>query len=93
LKWYTHLSEQLRKYGIPVYDISKLVKLVDNIRQYDYNIEKVTNEFSDLERLRLQRKNLQENIATLENTNRNLEEQRAGNELFVNKYKQLIDVT
>jgi hypothetical protein len=56
LKWYTNLSEELRKYGIPVHDISKLVKLVNNIRQYDYDVEKVINEFSNLERLRLQRK-------------------------------------
>jgi hypothetical protein len=47
LKWYTDLSEQLRKYGIPVHDISKLAKLVDNISQYDYDVEKVINEFSD----------------------------------------------
>ena len=52
LKWYTDLSEELRKYEIPVHDISKLVKLVNNIRQYDYDVEKVINEFSNLERLR-----------------------------------------
>ncbi len=62
LKWYTDLSEELRKYGIPVHDISKLVKLVNNIRQYDYDVEKVINEFSNLEHLRLQRKNLEETI-------------------------------
>ena len=73
LKWYTDLSEQLRKYGIPVYDISKFVKLVDNIRQYDHGVEKLINEFSDLERLRLRRKSLQERIVYLENANRNLE--------------------
>jgi hypothetical protein len=78
LKWYTDLSEELRKYGIPVHDISKLVKLVNNIRQYDYDVGKVINEFSNLEHLRLQRKNLEETILFLENTNRNLQEQRAG---------------
>ena len=91
LKWYTDLSEQLRKYGIPVHDISKLVKLVNNVRQYDYDAEKVINEFSDLERLGLRRKNLQESILFLENTNRNLQQQRDGNEVFVNKHKQLIN--
>jgi hypothetical protein len=69
LKWYTDLSEELRKYGIPVHEIPKLVKLVNNIRQYDYDVEKVINEFSDLEHLRLQRKNLQETILFLEDTN------------------------
>ena len=92
LKWYTDLSEELRKYGIAVHDISKLVKLVNNIRQYDYDVEKVINEFSNLERIRLQRKNLQETILFLENTNRNLQEQRAGNEVFVNKHNQLINI-
>ena len=92
LKWYTDLSEELRKYGIPVHDISKLVKLVNNIRQYDYDVEKVINEFSNLEHLRLQHKNLQETILFLENTNRNLQEQRACNEVFVNKHNQLINI-
>ena len=92
LKWYTDLSEELRKYGIPVHDISKLVKLVNNIRQYDYDVEKVINEFSNLERLRLERKNLEETILFLENTNRNLQEQRAGNEVFVNKHNQIINI-
>jgi predicted transcriptional regulator len=92
LKWYTDLSEELRKYGIPVHEIPKLVKLVNNIRQYDYDVEKVINEFSDLEHLRLQRKNLQETILFLEDTNRKLQEQRAGNEVFVNKHNQLIKV-
>ena len=82
----------MRKYGIPVHDISKLVKLVNNIRQYDYDVEKIINEFSNLEHLRVQRKNLQETILFLENTNRNLQEQRAGNEVFVNKHNQLINI-
>jgi len=59
-------------------------------RQYDYGVEKIINEFSDLERLRLERRSLQETIVSLENTNRNLEEQRAGNEVFVNNHRQLI---
>ena len=92
LKWYTDLSEELRKYGIPVHDISKLVKLVNNVRQYDYDVEKVINEFSNLEHLRLQRKNLEESILFLEDTNRKLQEQRAGNEVFVNKHNQLINI-
>jgi hypothetical protein len=92
LKWYTDLSEELTKYGMPIHDVSKLVKLVDNFKQYDYDAQKVINEFSDLERLRLQRQNLQESILSLDNTNRNLQEQRAGNEVFVNKHKQLFNI-
>jgi len=68
-----------------------VICVVDNISQYDYDVEKVINEFSDLEGLRLQRKNLQESILFLENTNRNLQQQCDGNEVFVNKHKQLIN--
>jgi hypothetical protein len=92
LKWYTNIREDLTKYGIPVDEISKLAKLVDNIRQHGYDVQKVINEFLDLEHLRLQRKNLEGSIQFLENTNRNLQEQRAGNEVFVNKHKQLINI-
>jgi hypothetical protein len=92
LKWYTELSGELRKYGMPVHDISKLVKVVNNIKQYDYDVKKVINEFSNLERLRLEHKNLEESILFLENINRNLQEQRAGNEVFVNNHKQLINI-
>ena len=52
LKWYSELREELRKYGISVDDIQKLAKLVNHLKQYDYNVEKVINEFSDLEGLK-----------------------------------------
>ncbi len=68
LKWYSELREELRKYGISVEDISKLAKLVNNLKQYDYNVEKVINLFSDLEGLRLHHKYLQETIPSFEDT-------------------------
>jgi hypothetical protein len=47
LKWYTNLREELGKYGIPIDDIPKLAKVVNNIKnQSDYDVEMVINEFS-----------------------------------------------
>ena len=54
LKWYSDLKAELGKYGIPVADILKLAKLVNSLKQYEYNVENVINEFSNLEDLRLE---------------------------------------
>jgi len=67
LKWYTDVSEELAKYGIPVHDISKLVELVNNIRQYDYDVKKVINEFSNVDRP-------EDNIRYLDKNRHDLEE-------------------
>ena len=56
----------MRKYGISVDDIPKLAKLVNSLKQYEYDVEKVINEFSNLEGLRLDYKYLQENRPSLE---------------------------
>jgi hypothetical protein len=53
LKWYSELREELRGYRIPVDDIQKFVKLVNNLEQSEYNVEKLINELSNLEGLRL----------------------------------------
>ncbi|MGB6592481.1 MAG: helix-turn-helix domain-containing protein [Candidatus Nitrosopolaris sp.] len=90
LKWYSDLREELRKYGIPIHDISKFAKLVNNIRQYDYDARKVIDKFSDLDGLRLHHQFLQEAIASLENKNRALDQQRSTLELFVNMHNQIL---
>jgi hypothetical protein len=74
LKWYTNLREELRKYAIPVDDIPKLAKLFNNIAQYGYNIENVVNEFLNLEAIRVRHKYLQEEIQSLENTEKDLKQ-------------------
>ncbi|MFZ0511610.1 MAG: hypothetical protein WAM14_08390 [Candidatus Nitrosopolaris sp.] len=61
LKWYSDLRGELGKYGIPIDDIPKFAKLVNNIRQHDYDPKKVIDKFSDLESLRPQ-----ENLPSLE---------------------------
>jgi uncharacterized coiled-coil DUF342 family protein len=65
LKWYSDLKEELRKYGIPVDDISQLAKVVSGIKQYGFNTENVINEFSNLELLRLQCQSYQGSITRL----------------------------
>jgi DNA-binding transcriptional MerR regulator len=65
LKWYSDLKEELRKYGIPVDDISQLAKVVNGISKYDYDIQKVIDEFSNLQLLKIQFKSYKENITNL----------------------------
>jgi hypothetical protein len=60
LKWYTDLKAELGKYNIPIDDITKLAKFVDNLKQSDYNIEKIITESLNLELLRATHKHLQE---------------------------------
>ena len=49
LKWYSDLRAELRKYGIPVDDISNFAKAVNGMREYGCDVGKVTSEFSDHE--------------------------------------------
>jgi predicted nucleic acid-binding Zn-ribbon protein len=73
LKWYSDLRAELGKYGIPVDDISKLAKLVNSVKQYQYDVENVINEFLDSEIRRLNYKYLEENVSRLENRKKYLE--------------------
>jgi cell division protein FtsB len=90
LKWYSDLRAELRKYLIPVDDISKFAKIVDNIREYGYDAGKVIKEFSDLESLRSTRDTLQQIVQSLENKISDLEQQRSTLEPFVNKHNQAL---
>ncbi|MGB8937541.1 MAG: hypothetical protein WCC17_20820 [Candidatus Nitrosopolaris sp.] len=90
LKWYSELREELRKYGISVDDIQKLAKLVNHLKQYDYNVEKVINEFSDLEGLRLHRKYLQETTPSWENRNKDLKRRCSTLEALIATHNQVL---
>ena len=90
LKWYSELREELRKYGISVEDISKLAKLVNNLKQYDYNVEKVINLFSDLEGLRLHHKYLQETIPSFEDTIEDLKRECSTLEASITMHNQVL---
>jgi hypothetical protein len=90
LKWYSDLRAELRKYLIPVDDISKFAKIVDNIGEYGYDAGKVIKEFSDLESLRSIRDTLKQFVQSLENKVSGLEQQLSTLEPFVNNHNQAI---
>ena len=90
LKWHSDLRAELRSYEIPIDDIPKFAKLVDNIAKYDYDAGKVIKEFSDLELLRSTRDTIQQIVQTLENKYSNLEQQRSTLETIVNKHNQAL---
>jgi hypothetical protein len=91
LQWYSDLrSELATKYGIPVEDIFKFAKLVNGIKEYGYDVDKVANEFSNLEFLVIKRNNLQQNVQDLEARRANLSEQCSRTEETVNFHSQTI---
>jgi seryl-tRNA synthetase len=67
LRWYSGIKRELRRYGIPVDDISQLAKVVGGIKQYGYDTKKVLNEFSNLESLKVQYQSYQDGIEFLKN--------------------------
>ena len=96
LKWYTDLKAELGKYGIPIDDISKFAKLVNNLKQSEYNTEKILTESLDMEVLRVRHKHLQEDIPSLENRKKDLEREcstlqtmRAMHNQVLSKYHDL----
>jgi DNA repair exonuclease SbcCD ATPase subunit len=91
LNWYSSLKEELKKYSIPVDDISEFARLVNNIRQHSgYDVDKVINEFWDLEQLHTNRKALLREVTSLENRAENLKGQLSGLEAIVNIRNQAI---
>ena len=67
LNWYTDLKAELNKYGILVDDISQLAKVINGIKQYGYDTDKVLKEFSNLKLLKAQYQGYKGSIATLKN--------------------------
>jgi SMC interacting uncharacterized protein involved in chromosome segregation len=51
LNWYTSIREDLGKYGISVDDTPKLAKLVNGLKQYEYDVNKVIKELEATLRL------------------------------------------
>ena len=90
IQWYSDLKAELEKYGIPVDDISKFAKIVDGIKQYGYDLDKVLNEFSNLELLALKRKDLQQNVQALEVKLANLNHACNMAEIKANFYNETI---
>jgi predicted nucleic acid-binding Zn-ribbon protein len=91
LKWYSSLKEELKKYSIPVDDISEFARLVKNIRQHSaYDADKVINEFWSLELLRENHATLQRNVDSLRKDVSNLQQQRSALEVYVGMHNQLL---
>jgi hypothetical protein len=75
LKWYSDLRAELRKYGIPVDDISKFAKAVNGMREYGYDVGKVISEFSESQSLETRRKMLQDSVRMLQSESNYLSQQ------------------
>jgi predicted nucleic acid-binding Zn-ribbon protein len=91
LKWYSSLTAELRKHSIPVDDISEFARLVNNIRQHSgYNVDKVINEFWNLEMLRTSHIALKNDIDSQQKYLDKLKEERSALEVYVNMHHQQI---
>jgi predicted acetyltransferase len=92
LKWYSNLKAELRKYDIPVDDISKFAKAVNGIRELGYDVGKVIREFSDYESVETQRKMLQDSVKMLQNELNHLSQKCSSLENTVNSHEQIISI-
>jgi hypothetical protein len=61
------LLAELEKQGLDIYDedISKFVKLIKNLREYDFDDKEVISKFQDLQALKLQLEYLQNRLNEL----------------------------
>jgi hypothetical protein len=91
LKWYSKLKEELLKYGIPIEDILQFSKIVDGIRQYGYDPDKVVNAFSDVQSLIVSRNHLQERVQSLGTKVNDLNKQCSSLELRASFHSQAIN--
>jgi hypothetical protein len=90
LNWYTSIREDLGKYGISVEDTPKLAKLVNGLKQYEYDVNKVIKEFSNLENLRLHYDFLQNIIPSLENRKEELKRECSELQTSIAVHNQLL---
>jgi hypothetical protein len=91
LNWHSNLKEELKKYSIPVDEISEFARLVNNIRQHSgYDVDKIINEFWSLELLRENHTTLQRNVDSLKKDVNNLEQQRSTLAVYVSMHNQLL---
>jgi hypothetical protein len=49
LKWNSDLKIELKKYGIPIEDVPLIAKAIRGIGVYNYDVDKIISEFSELE--------------------------------------------
>ena len=67
LEWISNIKEELRKYRISLDDISVFAKLVNGIKQTGYDVNKVINEFVEIDKLIVQKNVYQQQGEYLEN--------------------------
>ena len=92
LKWYSNLKAELRKYDIPVDDISKFAKAVNGLREYGYDVNKVTSEFSESQSRETRHKMLQDSVKMLQNESNYLGQKCSSLENTVNSLEQIISI-
>ena len=92
LKWHSDIKAELRKYGIPVDDISKFAKAVNGIRQYGYDVGKVISEFSESQSLETRRKMLQDSVRMLQSELNYLSPQCSLAQNTLNSHRSTISV-
>jgi hypothetical protein len=93
LKWYSDLKRELKnKYGIPIENVSMFAKAIHGVGQYDYDVDKMISEFSDLEGLKNQFQLYRDSIPALENKFANLNGQCNFLEQMINSHRQTLSV-
>ena len=84
------LRAELRKYGIPVDDISKFAKAVNGLRQYGYDVGKVISEFSDNESHVTRHQMLEHSVKMLQSELNYLDQQCSFAQNTLNSYSPTI---
>jgi hypothetical protein len=92
LRWISHLKLELAKHNIPLNDLEQFVKVINGINNYGYNINKVINEFSDLNRLTAEKNALELAVQNLENTVNKLKQEKSSIEQALYFHNQTLSV-
>jgi hypothetical protein len=94
LRWYSDIKEELeKKYGIPVYDISKLGAIVNDVRNlFGYDVKKVVHALSNLQSLKNECEKYQAWIAGARSQYYSLDKQCSDLQGCVDSCNQSLDV-
>jgi chromosome segregation ATPase len=90
LAGYSDLKVELRKYGLPIDDISKLAPIVNGISRHGYEVDKVLQAFSNLDSLAAQNKLYRGMLQELGNKVNSLKQQCSILEQMANSHNQSI---
>jgi cell division protein FtsB len=90
LQAYSSHKAELAKYGIPVNDFSKLAKIVDGVKHYEYNVKQLVEVFSDWQLLKIQRSEYRNEVAVLTQQINSLKQERSFLQQTLNSWNQTI---